>query len=138
MISIYGIESDRRCPSVRRGIKFPNRPSPFSSSLIGRAVCQTLNAIASAFNAPFSSSSIGREFPQTLEAVASALNVCINQGPHSRVMAYQGLFEDLEHFHQFVMAKGKGCYYVNSDNPYKRLVVFPSIVMATQGQPLFT
>lgn len=73
LIPIYGIESDRRCPSLRRGIKFPNRPSSFSSSLIGRAVCQTLNAIASAFSAPFSSSSIGRAVRQTLNGIGSPL-----------------------------------------------------------------
>ncbi|KAI5314320.1 hypothetical protein L3X38_043496 [Prunus dulcis] len=74
LIPIYGIESDRRSPSVPPGFKIPNRPSPSSSSSNRRSVRQIRNAVASAFSAPFSSSSIGQAVRQTLNAIASALN----------------------------------------------------------------
>ncbi|KAL6270190.1 hypothetical protein ACE6H2_027101 [Prunus campanulata] len=74
LIPIYGIESDRRSPSVPPGFKIPNRPSPSSSSSNRQSVRQIRNAVASAFSAPFSSSSIGRAVRKTLNAIASALN----------------------------------------------------------------
>ncbi|CAL8176192.1 unnamed protein product [Prunus armeniaca] len=73
LIPIYGIESDRRSPSVPPGLKIPNRPSPSSSSSNRRSFRQIRNAVASAFSAPFSSSSIGRAVRQTLNAIGSAL-----------------------------------------------------------------
>ncbi|KAL6270191.1 hypothetical protein ACE6H2_027102 [Prunus campanulata] len=44
LIPIYGIESDRRSPSVPPGFKIPNRPSPSSSSSNRRSVRQIRNA----------------------------------------------------------------------------------------------
>ncbi|CAB4320598.1 unnamed protein product [Prunus armeniaca] len=73
LIPIYGIESDRRSPSVPPGLKIPNRPSPSSSSSNRRSFRQIRNAVASASSAPFSSSSIGRAVRQTLNAIGSAL-----------------------------------------------------------------